>query len=149
MPSSDTQFKPGQSGNPGGKPKGACSKRRLFKELVQPKSKEIILDALRLLKTGEENVQARLIIFFLDRLLPAACKDNILPDDVEIEGETFTEQAAHVKKLMNNKEITPEQGNTLLAGIKIASEIKYKEDIEKELYEVKAELAALKAKDKI
>lgn len=41
MPREDTQFKPGQSGNPGGRPKGASVYHRLCKMLAQGADAEI------------------------------------------------------------------------------------------------------------
>lgn len=40
--SKDTKFKPGQSGNPKGKPKGAIDKRTKYRELLEPHAENLI-----------------------------------------------------------------------------------------------------------
>lgn len=144
--SKDYLFKPGQSGNPAGRPKGSCNKQRMFKELVEPRSKEIIERGIHLAMHGEEKVQARLMIFFLDRVLPAARKDRLMPADIHLSDGSLVEQSNHIKNLISNKSITPEQGNALLNAVKMMSEIKYKEDLEKELEELKSEFKAFREK---
>lgn len=143
----DHLYKPGQSGNPAGRPKGCCNKQKLYREVVHPKRKEIVERALEFAMDGQLKGSMRLMVVFLSHVLPAIAKDNLLPDAIDLKDGSLTEQANHIKNLVDDKHITPEQGNVLLANVKATAEIKYKEELEKELYEIKAELAALKAKD--
>lgn len=49
----DTKFKPGQSGNPAGKPKGAKDKRTYHRELFQAHADELIKKAVEMAKAGD------------------------------------------------------------------------------------------------
>jgi hypothetical protein len=147
MPSSDTQWKPGQSGNPlGGK---LSSKRiRLFKQLVEPRTEELVNQALSIALSDSKD-RTKVLAVFLERVLPAVVKDNELPDEVELKSGTFLEQADHIKKLISDKHITPEQGQVLLLNLKTTAEIKYKEDLEKQVIDLQAQMKILKDQLKI
>ena len=127
MPSSDTQWKPGQSGNPlGGK---LSSKRRqLFKQLVEPLTKELVDHALSIALSDSKD-RTKVLAIFLERVLPAVIKDNELPDEIYLSDGSLIEQANHIKRLISDKHITPEQGQVLLANVRTTAEIKYKEKV--------------------
>ena len=68
MPSSDTRFRPGQSGNPGGRPKA----ERNVRELAQQHTAEAVEALVDVVRTGKpaERVQAATVL--LDRGLGPA-----------------------------------------------------------------------------
>ncbi len=74
-------FKQGISGNPNGRPKGSGHRLQLFNELVLPHEGELIHKAIQLALAGNE-IMLRL---FLDRLLPAKPKDEIVTDQTKHE----------------------------------------------------------------
>ena len=145
MPKEDTQFKPGQSGNPLGRKKGECKKYQLFKELVEPRTQELVNQALNIALSGDKD-RTKVLTIFLERTLPSVVKDNILKPEVNLSEGSLVEQANHIRNLITDKHITPEQGTTLLAAVKTTAEIKYKEDLEKELEELKTEFKEFRDK---
>jgi len=145
MPSSDTQFKPGQVANPTGRPKGECAKYKLFKQLVEPRTQELVNQALNIALSGDKD-RTKVLTLFLERVLPSVVKDNILKPEIELSEGTLLEQADHIRNLITDKHITPEQGSVLLAAVKTTAEIKYKEDLEKELEELKSEFKTFRDK---
>jgi hypothetical protein len=145
MPSSDTQWKPGQSGNPGGRKKGECKKYQLFKQLVEPRTHELVNQALDIALSNDKD-RTKVLTIFLERVMPAVVKDNILNPEIELSEGTLVEQANHIRNLITDKHITPEQGSVLLAAVKTSAEIKYKEDLEKELEDLKSEFKAFREK---
>jgi len=86
MPKSDTQFKPGQSGNPKGRPKGSGLKlTTLLKEKLEliPKGgrqsyKEMFIESLldKALVTGDMN-SYKLILNYVDGLPKQTVEQNI------------------------------------------------------------------------
>lgn len=145
MPSSDTQFKPGQVANPRGRPKGENKRLKLFKELVEPRTHELVNQALSIALSDSKD-RTKVLTLFLERVLPAVVKDNMLDPDVDLIDGSLLEQANHIRKLINDKHITPEQGSVLLANVKSTAEIKYKDDLEKEIERQKVEIRMLKEK---
>lgn len=145
MPRSDTQFKPGQIANPTGRPKGECKKYKLFKQLVEPRTDELVNQALNIALSSDKD-RTKVLTLFLERVMPAVVKDNILNPEIELSEGSLVEQANHIRSLITDKHITPEQGNVLLASVKATAEIKYKEDLEKELEELKSEFKTFRDK---
>jgi hypothetical protein len=148
MPKEDTQWKPGQSGNPSGGQKGKTKRRALFKQLVEPRTEELVKQALDIALSGSKD-RTKVLILFLERILPAVVKDNELDDGATLKSGSLVEQAEHIKSLVNDQHITPDQATVLLSNIKITAEIKYKEDLEKQVLEMQAEIKELKAQFKI
>jgi hypothetical protein len=143
VPSSDTQFKPGQSGNPKGRKKGECQRYRLFKEIVEPHTPTLVRQAIDIALSDSKD-RTKILAIFLERVLPAVIKDNILEEGIELKGATLLEQATHIVTLINDKSLTPTQANELLASIKTTADIKYRDDLEKEVEALKTELNHLK-----
>lgn len=67
------KFKPGQSGNPAGKPKGAKDKRTALRELLLPHAADLVKKAVDMALAGD----ATALRICIDRLIPAAkAKDS-------------------------------------------------------------------------
>ena len=143
MPLADSQWKPGQSGNPKGRPKGECKRYQLFKQLVEPRTQELVNQALNIALSNDKD-RTKILNAFLERVLPSVIKDNILAPEIELSEGSLLEQATHIRNLVTDKHITPEQANALLAGVKTSAEIKYKEDLERDMLDMKAEIKELR-----
>ena len=62
----DTKFKPGISGNPKGRPKGARDKRTELRSLLEPHAKDLVEKVVELAKGGDTTA----IRLCLERLIP-------------------------------------------------------------------------------
>ena len=103
----DTKFKPGQSGNPDGRPKGSKDKRTALRELLQPHAEELVTKVVELAKGGD-TIALRLC---LERLIPAYRASDCLITLVDIEG-TLTEKGEKIISAMGNGEVTPSDAST-------------------------------------
>ena len=65
-------FKPGESGNPAGRPKGIVDKRIQLRSLLQPHAEELINELVEQAKLGEPWAMKLCI----DRLIPPIKKDD-------------------------------------------------------------------------
>jgi hypothetical protein len=110
-------FKSGISGNPNGRPKGTGLRQQLFISLVEPHKEALFETAINLALDGNESM----LRLFLERLLPAKPVDDSIAipmptKDIHnayalsIWGETI------VRAVLQG-EITPDQGNTVMALI--------------------------------
>lgn len=66
-------FKPGQSGNPQGKPKGAKDKRTQLRQLLEPHAEELVALLVEMAKNGDMTAM-RLCI---DRLIPPVRESRV------------------------------------------------------------------------
>lgn len=107
------KFRPGESGNPNGRPKGTGYRQQIFDNLVVPRAEELINIAMKKALYGDE-VMLRL---FLERLLPAkphAEPLNIdLPEDIT-NIEVLLTMGEKVLLAIANQDITPSQGKIIL-----------------------------------
>lgn len=101
-------FKPGQSGNPNGRPKGVGVRAQLFNALVAPYKEELIAKAMEMALGGNESMMRLL----LDRLLPAKPVDDPIAIG-KIEG-TLAEKGEKVLTAITEGELTPTEGNAVL-----------------------------------
>ena len=141
MPSSDTQWKPGQSGNPAGGKNGECKKYQLFKQIVEPRVPELVEQAINIALSSSKD-RTRVLSIFLERVLPRFALESLTQSN----SKELLKEAEHIKNLVAEKAISPEQGSVLLSNLKITAEIKYKEDLEKELEELKSEFKTFRDK---
>src|SRR3990167_9567009 len=87
-------FKPGESGNPTGRPKGIIDKRSELRSLLETHAKEIIEKLIERAKIGDD-VAMRLCV---DRLIP-----RVKPDGGINEGSSKRRNAR--KKMKNGKKV--------------------------------------------
>jgi hypothetical protein len=107
----NTRWKPGQSGNPKGRPRGAGEVSRL--RAVIAEALPGILDALVEKAQAGDTAAAKLL---LERALPAI-KPTELPEAVPLDGETLTDQGRAVLRLLAEGELGVGQAAALLAAI--------------------------------
>jgi len=84
-------FKPGNSGNPRGRPKGALSKRAQMAKLLEPFAAELIQKMIALALEGD--VQA--LRLCIERLMPKAQREPLL---VELPDEIDADNVDEIKK---------------------------------------------------
>jgi hypothetical protein len=63
MPKADSQFRPGQSGNPGGRPKG----ERSVREIAQQHTAESMETLVHVMRTGKNSERVQAATALLDR----------------------------------------------------------------------------------
>jgi hypothetical protein len=107
----NTRWKPGQSGNPKGRPPGTGEVGKLRAAIGQ--AVPGILAAL-IERAQAGDVQAARLL--LERVLPAA-RPVELPEAVPLQGETLTEQGQSVLRLLAAGELGPGQAAGLLGAI--------------------------------
>ncbi|RDI37197.1 DUF5681 domain-containing protein [Aquicella lusitana] len=110
------QFKPGESGNPEGRPKGSLNKRTQLVRLLEPRAEELVNKMVELALGGDSNA-LRLCI---ERLIPKASSSPIiaaLPDlDINKAGSSI-EIITEVMKQMLAGEVSPDQGKAIISLI--------------------------------
>lgn len=104
-----TQFKPGQSGNPNGRPKGIKDRRTVFRELVEPHSDELVQKAIQMALDGDQ----QMLRLLLDRVLPAKPKDDLISNSFLVEG-TMSDQARNIIKMLSDGQLALSEGIGLL-----------------------------------
>lgn len=110
-------FEKGKSGNPEGRPKGIKDRRTLFAEMIESHKEKLLNTALEMAFNGNE----QMLKIFLDRLLPAKPKDDIV--NIKLLGNSQTEKSKHVIEELNNQNLTPSEAvnimQTLVMQVKV------------------------------
>ena len=108
-----SEFKPGKSGNPKGRPKGALNKTTLATQaLLDGEAEALTRKAVELAKAGNP-MALRLC---LERVLPP-CKDRLISFTLpKVEGvQDLLKVLGAILKAVAEGEITPSEGQTLTA----------------------------------
>ncbi len=127
-------WKPGQSGNPKGRPKGETRVAKL-REAIANELPEIIAGMVEQAKQGDPSA-ARLL---LERALPAL-KPIELPAPVALGGDSLAAQGRAVLTAAGAGELTPTQAAHLLAALGALAKLAETDDLA-------ARVAALEAKN--
>lgn len=126
------RYVPGQSGNPAGRPKGIVDRRRAFDEMIGKNKPAVFNKALQMALNGNE----RMIEMFMDRILPAKPKDDVLPDGAGDFKGSLSEQAAEAVSLMAEKLVTPAEAIRILGCIESEAGIKKVDDLEDRVFKI-------------
>ncbi|MDX1901856.1 MAG: DUF5681 domain-containing protein [Gammaproteobacteria bacterium] len=105
-------FKPGESGNPNGRPSGSQNKRTLLIKLLEPYAEELITKLVELARGGDVNA-LRLCI---ERLVPKATHEsvNLSFNTAEINNiQYLMDFGREILAAVASGEITPEVAKTL------------------------------------
>ena len=116
MRKESTQFQPGVSGNPNGRPRGATTKQTQWVKLLEAHAPELINKCVELALKGNEAC-LRLAI---DKLLPRAKDQPVtitLPSG-KISPESIEELSDDILRQLESGKITPEQARSLFEVIK-------------------------------
>ena len=106
------KFKPGQSGNPAGKPKGAKDRRTELRALLVPHAHELIDKVVALAKSGDTTALRILI----DRLIPPIKARDELVSIGSLDGSVVN-QGMTVLEALAAGAITPEQAATMMSVV--------------------------------
>lgn len=141
----DTRFKPGQSGNPNGRPRGSGAVGKLREDLMkawegqaEDGSDGIRAKLIEQAKAGE----AWAIRIVAERVCPPI-KASDAPTEIELAGETLTDKAKAVLEAMSRGDIAPAQAAQLLQGIGAMAKIVETDELARRL-EALEELAKQK-----
>jgi len=106
-----TSFKPGQSGNPAGKPKGAKDRRRELIAMFDHAAPELIENAIRIANEGDPSMMRTCI----ERILPKKREETYVSLPELKYGMTFDEKAKVIEEAaFHHKEISVEIWDLML-----------------------------------
>jgi hypothetical protein len=117
------KFKPGQSGNPAGRPRGSVTHKNL-REAITKNLPDIVEAMIQRAKAGDTSA-AKLLI---DRVL-APMKAGDAHIKLSLKGN-LSQDAHEVLKAVGASELTPGQANTLLGAISALARIKEVDELE-------------------
>ncbi len=105
----DTKFKPGESGNPDGRPKGSKDKRTQYREMFRDEAENLIKKAVEMAKDGDSSMM-RLCI---DRIVsPYRARDQKVKLD-DLTG-TLTDKGEKIIETMSAGVIAPSDAAKML-----------------------------------
>ena len=123
------RFKPGESGNPAGRPKGSTNKNL---RLLRDAAEEILPGVIEAAKKG--NVEAQRLI--LDKGIPRL-RPITMPEPISVPGSSFTEQVKSLIELIATGDLSPSIAAEIANVISAASRVE-------EVDQLRDELAALR-----
>ena len=127
------KFKPGESGNPDGRPKGSKDKRTQYRELFEPHADGLIQKASDLALAGDTTC----LKMCIDRLVsPFRAKDDTVTLD-DIEG-TLTEKGEKIINAMGKGELSPSDASSMLTALAAQARILEIEELEKRVLKLEA-----------
>ena len=124
----DTKFKPGISGNPKGRPKGARDKRTELRSLLEPHAKDLVEKVVELAKGGDTTA----IRLCLERLIPPirAQDQSITLDDMN---GGLTAQGKKIILAMGNGELSPSDASTMLQALASQARLSEVDELERRI----------------
>lgn len=114
MAREDTQWKPGQSGNPTGRT--GSTKQAWWNKVLKGQETEIVEKAIVMAKNGDREM----IKLIVSRCAPVPKQEDSVK--IKFDGKSFKEQAKQIKKMLENEEINIPQANQLMSLL--SSELK-------------------------
>ena len=111
-------FKPNQSGNPDGRPKGSGYRQQLFKALIEPHKEALFDTGINLALAGNEGM----LRLFLERMLPSKPIDDTIDIDAPkdlTKACSLLEYGENILKAVSQGQLTPQQAKTVMATIEM------------------------------
>ncbi|MCC4115335.1 DUF5681 domain-containing protein [Aromatoleum toluclasticum] len=130
------KFKPGQSGNPAGRPRGTKVKSTELRELLQAKAPELVAKVAEMALDGD----ATALRMCLDRILPPLRPSDGPSPEFDLGDGNLGEQAQRVTSGLAEGQLTAEQANALMSLLAGQARIL-------ETAELERRIAALEAKN--
>lgn len=131
MEKQDHKFKPGQSGNPDGRPKGSKDKRTELRELLKPHADDLVKKAVDMALAGDTTA----LRICIDRIIPSI-KARDMPISIPELTGSLTEKGEKVLLAMGQGEITPNDATQMLQTISAQARILEIDELEKRVYEL-------------
>jgi hypothetical protein len=126
------QYKPGQSGNPAGRPKGIIDKRALFRSLLLPHSEEILTKALEKVREGDTTI----LKIILEHILPAKPMDDPTNELEGIHRLPLDKQVNLVVEKMGGGMLTPKESKTVMDVIDSKAQMTDLKDLKDKVDEI-------------
>jgi len=124
----DTKFKPGESGNPDGRPKGSKDKRTQYREMFQDEAENLIKKAVEMAKDGD-SLMMRLCI---DRIVSPyrGIDQKVKLDDLT---GTLTEKGEKIIEAMGVGVIAPSDAAKMLQALAAQARIIELDELEERI----------------
>ncbi len=132
------KYKPGQSGNPHGKPKGTLNNKTRWLQLLESHADELVEKAIELAESGDTNI----LRFCLERIIPKAKDMPIslsLPEELDKTGALF-KVGSNVLRDMASQKITPAEAKSLLDVLGAYRDTGLLDNLKEEISEIKAQV---------
>lgn len=126
-------FKKGQSGNPGGRPKGIKDRRTVFREHLESHSKDLIKKAVELALAGD----VRAMKLCLERIAPAV-KPRDEPVEIGMLRGSLTKQGQRIIKAMGLGELSPSEAASMLSALASQTRLVEADELEKRITALEA-----------
>jgi len=127
------KFKPGESGNPDGRPKGSKDKRTQYRELFEPHADGLIEKVIEMALAGDTTC----LKMCIDRLVSPfrAINATVTLDDIE---GTLTEKGEKIINAMGKGELSPSDASSMLTALAAQARILEIEELEKRVLKLEA-----------